>query len=212
MSEPASEPHKYGSYAANIPKYYLYATLYGIGFGLIIAIWVIYLQQRRGLSLAQVAIVDGAFWVTAALCEVPTGAVADVVGRKTSIALGVALISAALLVWGLATTLLLLILAYMMMAVGFTFLSGAQDAFLFESLNITGRRGEYTRTAGRVHALTFAATAVGGMASGLLATVDLALPIFTSACVLPLHWTYAIAGSYGHDISCPYLGYTSSTA
>src|SRR6266511_2673612 len=42
---------------ANIPRYFVYTALKGFGFGLITAIWVIYLQQRRGLNLTQATII-----------------------------------------------------------------------------------------------------------------------------------------------------------
>jgi hypothetical protein len=44
--------------ASNIPKYFVYTALKGLGFGLFVAVWVIYLQQQRGLSLSQAALID----------------------------------------------------------------------------------------------------------------------------------------------------------
>ncbi len=40
-------------FSSNIPRYFLYTALKGFGFGLITAIWVIYLQRQRGLTLTQ---------------------------------------------------------------------------------------------------------------------------------------------------------------
>jgi len=44
-------------FALNIHSYFVYTALKGFGFGLITAIWVIYLQQRRGLNLTQATII-----------------------------------------------------------------------------------------------------------------------------------------------------------
>src|SRR5215831_3106472 len=88
-------------YAANIPKYYLYAVLVGFAIGFILAVWVLYLQQRRGLSLTEITIADIAFWITTTLSEVPTGVVADTLGRKTSIAIGMGLLGVSVLAWGM---------------------------------------------------------------------------------------------------------------
>ena len=74
---------------SNIPRYFFYTAFKGFGFGLIIAMWLIYLQQRRGLSLTEATFVDVAFWIAAVLGEVPTGIVADTFGRKTSLVVGV---------------------------------------------------------------------------------------------------------------------------
>jgi predicted MFS family arabinose efflux permease len=71
--------------------------------------------------------------------------------------------------------------------VGSTFLSGAEDAFFFETLQITGRVNEYARLVGRVSATRLGAVAIGNLASGLLATLDLRLPfIIAGLCLLTM--------------------------
>src|SRR5215211_6100976 len=89
-------------FALNIPRYFVYTALKGFGFGLIGAMWVIFLTQHRGLSLAQASLVDVMFFVAAAFGEVPTGIVADRFGRKTSLLAGAALLSVGILGWTFA--------------------------------------------------------------------------------------------------------------
>lgn len=172
------------SHLSNISRYFVYTAFKGFGFGLITAMWVIYLQQRRGLSLAQVPIVDVTFWIAATLGEVPTGVVADTFGRKTSLTAGAALLSLGTLAWAFAPTMLLIMLAYAAMAVGTTFLSGAEEAFFYESLQSTERADEYTSLVGRAGATMLGATALGNLASGFLATVDLILPFLMAGLSL----------------------------
>src|SRR4026208_667157 len=93
------------TFASNIPRYFVYTALKGFGFGLFLAVWVIYLQQQRGLSLSQAALIDVTFFVAAAFAEVPTGIVADRFGRKTSLTAGAALMSLGVLSWTVAPTL-----------------------------------------------------------------------------------------------------------
>src|SRR5262249_58250019 len=109
---------------SNIPRYFLYTALKGFGFGLFLAVWVIYLQEQRGLSLSQAALIDVTLFVAAAIAEVPTGIVADRFGSKTSMTAGAALMSLGILGWIVAPTLPLIMLAYVAMGVGITFLSG----------------------------------------------------------------------------------------
>jgi MFS family permease len=111
-------------FATNIPRYFVYAALYGFGFGPILAVWVIFLQQKHGFSLPLVTLTDVAFWLTMALCEVPTGVVADKFGRKTSLALGAGLLGIGTLAWAVASTVPLIIATYTVLGVGLTFLSG----------------------------------------------------------------------------------------
>src|SRR5262249_24134879 len=170
--------------ASNIPKYFVYTALKGIGFGLFVAVWVVYLQQQRGLSLSQAALIDVIFFVAAALAEVPTGIVADRFGRKTSMTAGAALMSLGVLGWTFAPTLPLIMLAYVAMGVGITFLSGAEDAFFYETLQVSGRGDDYTRLLGRVSAIFPGALALGSVAGGLLATIDVVLPFLIAGLAL----------------------------
>src|SRR6266540_1610365 len=164
--------------ASNIPIYFVYTMLKGFSFGLIGAMWVIFLTQHRGLTLAQASLVDVMFFVAAAFGEVPTGIVADRYGRKTSLIAGSALLSAGILGWTFAPTLPLIMLSYFGMGVGFTFLSGAEDALLYESVQLAGRADDYTRLVGRAGAAFQGALALGSVASGLLASITLILPMF----------------------------------
>lgn len=172
------------TYATNIPRYFVYTALKGFGFGLFAAIWVIYLQRERGLSLSQAALIDVTFFVAAALAEMPTGIVADTLGRKTSLTIGAALLSAGVLGWTLAPSMALIMAAYVAMGIGMTFLSGAEDAFFYESLQVTGRGGDYKRLIGRVSATFPGALALGSVVGGLLAAIDLVLPFLISSLVL----------------------------
>lgn len=166
-----------GPFAANIPKYFVYTALKGFSFGLIGAMWVIFLTRHRGLTLAQASLVDVTFFVAAAFGEVPTGIVADRFGRKTSLTIGAAVLSVGILGWTFAPTLALIMVSYLGMGIGFTFLSGAEDALLYESIQLAGRAGGYTRLVGRAEAVMLGALAVGSVASGLLASLDLTLPM-----------------------------------
>src|SRR4029434_9773597 len=157
------------SVTSNIPRYFVYTALKGFGFGLFMAVWVIYLQRQRGLSLSQAALIDVTFFVAAALAELPTGIVADRFGRTTSMTIGASLMAAGLMGWTFAPTLLLTIIAYVAMGVGMTFLSGAEDAFFYETVRASGRGDDYPRLLGRVSATFPGALALGSVASGFLA-------------------------------------------
>jgi MFS family permease len=141
----------------------------------------LYLQQQRGLSLAQAAIIDTTFFAAAALGELPTGIVADSFGRKTSLVAGAVLLAVGMLAWVFAPTMPLIMLAYVILALGNNFLTGADDAFFYESLQRTGRADDYPRLAGRANATMLGALALGNVASGLLATIDLLVPFLIAS-------------------------------
>jgi MFS family permease len=170
------------AYEANIWKTYLFQFLNS--FQLWWPIWVLYLTDFRGFSLTEVSILEGLFWAVIVLGEVPTGAVADRFGRKTSLMLGAACTIAAVLVFGFATNYWIVLVSYVAWGLGLTFQSGADSAMTFESLKAVGREQDYQRVAGVGWAL-FSFGMLAGMLLGapLAEATDLALPIRLSAVV-----------------------------
>lgn len=179
--------------AANIPKYFLYIALKGFGFGLFVAVWVIYLQERRGLSLSQAALIDATFFVAAAFGEVPTGIVADTFGRKASLTMGAVLLGIGVVGWTFAPSVPLIMLAYVAMGVGITFQSGAEDALFYESIQRSGRESDYTRLVGWAGATFPGALALGSVVGGLLASVNLVYPYALSSFIMLLMLLTVIA-------------------
>ena len=167
-------------YTANIFKYYLFVGLHNASIWVIAAIWVIYLQERRGLSLTQVTLIDAGFWIAMTMAELPTGIVADRFGRKISLVIGSFFSIIGALSYGLAPTIPLLLLASVIWAISLTFISGANEALLYESLKIIGYGKEYTKITGRAKAIALGGTAIGSVAGGLLAAIDLLMPFFAA--------------------------------
>jgi MFS family permease len=170
------------AYRANIPRFYLYRL--ADGFQLWVPIWVVYLQQQRGLSLAQVTLLDGPFWVAMVLAEVPTGAIADHWGRKQSLLLGALSYTVAIFIFGISTTFWLLLGSYLVWAVAMTLQSGADTAFLYDTLAELGREREFRKVFGRGQAINVAAGFAGGLIGApLAAATTLATPILISSAI-----------------------------
>jgi hypothetical protein len=174
------------SFEANLPRFYLAQALYNFMF--FMPIWVIFLQQKHGLTLTQVTIVDFAFWITMAITEVPTGAVADTIGRKYSLLIGSVLSIFSVLLFGLAPTYPLLLVANSLWGIALTFISGADMAFFYDTLRVLGRTGEYTRLRGHLAAISLGAGGVGSALGGLLAERNMTSPfvLYAGALVLNL--------------------------
>jgi MFS family permease len=176
------------SYQGNIPRYYLFA---GLGnFLLWMPVWVIFMQER-GLSLGQIGVLELISILLLAISEVPTGAVADTFGRKWSMAIGASIHGFALL--GILTSVLspVFVVAYCLWAVSFSFLSGASEAFAYDSLKADHATGLYQHVASRRALISGAALGIAGPISGLLAATDLrlcfigtAIAVFLAAAVI----------------------------
>ena len=165
---------------SKILSYYLYMAVDQASFWMIGSIYVVYLQQTRGLNLTQVGITDAVFWLMMAVAEIPTGTVADRYGRKFSLAIGSILGIVAFLFYGLAPTFFLIILANVVWAISVTFHSGAAEAFLYETLKSTDMAASYVKISGRASAIR-TATVVAAILGGIIGEVNLKLPFFVGA-------------------------------
>ena len=156
-------------FARNIPIYYLFQ--FATGFLIWVPVWIIFLQDERGLSLTQVGLMEAVFWVCMMLFEVPTGAVADRWGRRTSLALGGFLFTGGTIFFVLADGFVGLAISYVIMAISMTLYSGSGHALLFDSLRVLGRTREYEKHMGRSEALMtgalLGAALFGGPMAGL---------------------------------------------
>lgn len=170
------------AYEANIWKSYGFQFLQS--FQLWWPIWVLYLTDTRGFSLTQVSGLEALFWVVIVFAEVPTGAVADRFGRRTSLMLSAASTTAAILVFGLATNYWIVLVSYVAWGFGLTFQSGADSALVFESLKAVGRERDYQRVAGVGWGI-FSLGTLAGMLAGapIAAATDLAFPILLSSAI-----------------------------
>lgn len=178
-------PEALPAYRRNIPRFYLFSVL--AEFQLLMPIWVVYLQEERGLSLTQITAMEVPFWLAWVLLEVPTGVVADRFGRKTSISLGAACSSVAMVIFGMATTFEVLMLSYVLWAAAMSLYSGADAAFMYDNLKALGREEDFQKVFGRVRAVQ-----AGSLTAAVLVGAPLAqyttlwFPIVATGAVVAL--------------------------
>ncbi len=164
---------KANPYYRNIKIDYIYTFVKNIN--LTNGFWLIYLASK-GLSLAWLGILEGIFHVTSLLMETPTGAIADIFGRKFSRLLGlffnVAYLSMILLgseTWHYA-------IAFILCALSYNLESGAGEALVYDSLKYNGREGEFVRIGGVKEVFYQMACAVGLIFGGYIAVYNYDAP------------------------------------
>ncbi|MEZ4571837.1 MAG: MFS transporter [Thermomicrobiales bacterium] len=96
-------------------------------------IWILYLKHQ-GLSLAEIGLAESAFHLAPVLFELPSGSFADLVGRRWSLAIGGLLIAVSSLLLFFADTLPIAMLALFLNGASYSFRSGADQAYLYDSL------------------------------------------------------------------------------
>ena len=166
-----------------IAKYYAYtATTYA---SFTAAIWILFVRAQ-GLSFAEVGALNSIWWAALVLSEVPTGYVGDRLGRRNSMLLGTVVIALMTVGMGLSTTFPEFAVVYGGWAVGQTFRSGSDDAWLYDLLRERGQSGDFAAVRGRATGLGLAIGAVTAPLGGALADVGFSLPFFATAAVTAL--------------------------
>jgi len=170
-------------YAANVRKVYLYQG--STNLMLFMPVWIVFMQTDRHLSLTQVTAMLGFSWFVSAVAEVPTGAVADTLGRRFSLILGTVLVAVGTALVAVLTGYWMILAAYLLWSVGLALQSGSDLALLYDSLQLAGREQDYEQVAGRSFSIILLAQGVSSVAGGLLAGIALNLPLLaTSVCTV----------------------------
>src|SRR4029450_5344868 len=106
-----------------------------------------------GLSNAEAFAANAFFSLGQVIFEVPTGVVADTRGRRFSYLLGAATLLVStllyLVMWRVRAPLLGWAFAPILLGLGFTFFSGATEAWLVDALKASGFKGHLERVFGR---------------------------------------------------------------
>jgi len=192
MTRPQLSPSDRRHYERNILLFYAFQLACNLA--LWSPIWVLYLQRMRGLSLTQITALDAPFWVIAILAEIPTGTVADRWGRKASLLAGAATYALAMLLFGVASNYPLLLLSYLAWPVSMALISGADTAFVYDSLQMLGRESEFKKVIGRSNAIHSIGFMLGALIGAPLAAVtDLAFPVLVSGAIAVLGALVAFA-------------------
>jgi MFS family permease len=156
-----------------------------------------------GLSNLEAFAANAFFTAGMVLFEVPTGIVADTIGRRVSYLLGTLTLMAStflyVLLWQIGAPLWEWAIASMLLGLGFTFFSGAVEAWLVDALTATGYTGELETVFGRGQIVSGAAMLVGSVAGGFIARqTSLGVPFVLRGLVLIV--MFGLASRLMHDV------------
>ena len=188
-----------------------YLTLVAVSTGASSMIWGIntLFLLDAGLGIGQTFAANAFFTAGMVLFEVPTGVVADTVGRRTSYLLGTATLIGTtvlyLLLWRAHAPFLWWAIVSMLLGLGFTFFSGATEAWLVDGLHATGYTGSLDAAFAKGQVVNGIAMMAGTIGGGVLAQLtNLGTPYVVRAALLLL--TFVVAARSMRDI-----GFTPKT-
>ncbi len=122
----------------------------------------------RYFSFAQIATLWAIQMAVSNLMEIPTGAFADRVGRKTSIILSFAIGAISLAIFPFATAFGVFVVLEVLKGLSSALYSGSMEALTYDSLKAVGRVEEYPRVAANIETVNWSAWAISAVGGGYL--------------------------------------------
>lgn len=174
---------------ANTPvsrNYWKIIVLKFLGDFLPIAPVLILYYTVNGLNSTQIFTIQAAFHLAVLLLEVPSGYLADVVGRKKTLVFGAIFFPLGMALYAAGRSFAAFVVAEVVLAVSASMRSGCDSALLFDSLRQQGREDEYKSFEGRCALFARVGTAASSLSGGLLATVFLRLPFLANVATAML--------------------------
>jgi len=128
---------------------------------------------NAGLSIFEAFLANAFFTLGMVVFEIPTGIVADSWGRRASYLLGTVTLSASTILyyvlWQAHSPFWLWSIASMLLGLGFTFFSGAVEAWLVDALHYVKYEGRIETVFGKAQVVSGIAMLIGTLAGGLIA-------------------------------------------
>jgi MFS family permease len=184
-----------------VRTYLVMSAMFNASLALIWGVNTLFLMSS-GLTIFQVMLVNATFSLGQFVFEVPTGVVADTIGRRASLLLCLVTVLVGTLAY-LASAWLHLgigpfIAVSVLLGLGFTFYTGAVDAWMVDAVKHVGYDGPLEPIFARVQAVFGASMLIGTIGGGLLGQLHLYVPyVVRAALLIP---TILVAWASMHDI------------
>lgn len=146
------------------------------------SVWVV-LLAARGYSLWEIGIAESVFHIVSLACEVPSGMMADLLGRKRTLLAGSLTAALSSIAMAFAPNLAFVCLSMGLTAFSYTLFSGSEEALIYDSLRQAGRETDYLHVNANCGQLQQVGEGIGALASMLSSVMSFAGFYLTSAAV-----------------------------
>ncbi len=163
-----------------VTVYLVMAFFSQMGFLTVATVSIVYQITQANLDPFQLLIVGTVLEATVFLFEIPTGVVADVYSRRLSLLIGFVLIGAGFIILGAFPLFWTILLSQVVWGAGYTFTSGARQAWLSDEL---GDDDETSRTFVRGTRFELAGSLIGIGISVALASVFVSLSLLVGGAM-----------------------------
>lgn len=146
------------------------------GLAFIIPIWVSF--ERQFLTFGQMALMELILSGTSVVLELPTGALADLIGKKRTTALGWMLQGIGNAYTGFAVNGTMIAIGFALVGLGSALVSGANTALVYDTMKELGREKDYPKMASKLSLHFQIALVLSTLAGGYLYEIWKGLPFF----------------------------------
>lgn len=169
-----------GKLKSTINRYYLYQFF--ISLQLFSAVLVPFFTDWGGITQGRIQLLQSWFMLWIFILEIPTGAVADYIGRKQSLFIGSLVGIIAMLIYGSIPNFQIFLVAEFLFAVAIAFESGANEALLYDALKAEGKEDQSKRIFGKAHTFHLLALLIAAPIGSLVASkLGLNFPMILTA-------------------------------
>ncbi|GAA2570979.1 hypothetical protein GCM10010304_06700 [Streptomyces roseoviolaceus] len=146
-------------------------------------VFVLFLYQR-GFSVGQVALLQTLLYLVSGLAELPTGVIADRIGRRASIVIGQMLIAGCLLGQVAFSNYWVFLALFIAQGLGMACVSGSDTALLSDQLVLRGATASYVKIKSRFTMLGTVASGAAIVLGGQLQNAFVKVRCRTLGCCL----------------------------
>jgi MFS family permease len=144
-----------------------------------IPVWVAY--ELRYITIAQLPIVEAVIQGTQTILELPTGALADLWGKKATVLTGYFLATCGAVFYAFSRSFHAFLVFALITGIGQAFVSGAREAMAYDSLKAANRENEFSKFMSKSSLIFQIGLALATLTGGFLGTIDIIIPIWLSS-------------------------------
>ncbi len=165
-----------GSYKSNIQKMYLIRLVFNMFF--ISAVLVPFFIEWGRITFSQILFLNAWFMFWNFLLEVPTGTVADFLGRKISMVMGMAMAVLGTIVYVSYPSYLIFLVAEVIYALSYTLISGADEALVYDTLIEIGETETSKKVFSHMESFKLLGIVIGAVVGSFIAkALDVRMPM-----------------------------------
>lgn len=142
---------------------------------------VVLFWKQNGLGMFDIFLLQSVYAIAVVFLEVPTGMVADRLGKRTSLLYSCVLMGLGFAYYAVSASFMAFLIAEILLAIGMSLYSGADSALLYDTLKALDREDEYARFDGQAKAIQLVSVALATLIGGLVGAYSFRVALWMTA-------------------------------